>query len=110
MKTIQITITERNHHEGESFSYILEVSEIMADKIESFCTKSNIAGKIPASYRIDRDTKFTPELIDLLNKQANNGYMNRYDFYGLPKKIDFNDESLFYKSGVLIQISKLVKH
>jgi hypothetical protein len=96
---MQITITERNFHEGETFSYILDVSEEITNKIELFC--KNVNGKIPAEYRIDKNTEFTSKQVKLLNEQVNNGYMNRYDFYELPQKIDFDDSTLFYKGGIL---------
>ena len=100
---MQITITENNIWEGESFSYIIEVDEKEVEKIESFLRR--IRGKIPATYKVERNTTFTKEKVEILNKQSKNCYMDRYGFYELPENPDYNDASLLYKSGDLNKLT-----
>lgn len=96
----QITVTERNEWEGETFSYILNVDDEMLSKIKNgLKNKSNL--------KIEEDTTHTVESIKSLNRQSHNTYMNRYQFneIKLPTgKFDWYDD-VFYKAVGLDRVS-----
>jgi len=98
----QITVVEKNHWEGETFNYILHVTEDEYNKIKKYC--DNISGKVPATYSVLENTKYTMEEVKELDAKSKNGYMDEYAFYKLPEKVDFCSDTVFYKSGVLIKI------
>lgn len=89
----QITVTERNRWENETFSYILSVDDEMLSKIKKGLeNKSNI--------KIEEDTTYTLESIKVLNDKSSNTYMDRYQFaeIKLPTgKFDWYDD-VFYKA------------
>jgi hypothetical protein len=89
----QITVTERNHWENETFSYVLNVDAEMLSKIKKgLGKKSNV--------KIEEDTTYTLESIKVLNDKSSNTYMDRYQFaeIKLPTgKFDWYDD-VFYKA------------
>lgn len=71
---MQITVTEENNWEGETFSYVMEVTEQMADAIEDFVKPDD-------SMKFERNTSYTKESIAEINKHSNNSYLQRIGFY-----------------------------
>lgn len=71
---MQITVTENNDWEGETFSYVMEVTEQMADAIEEFV-------KPDESMKFERNTTYTNESIAEINKHSDNSYLRRIGFY-----------------------------
>lgn len=69
----QITITEKNKWEGETFSYILYLDD---ETILEF--KNGL--KNTSNVKIEENTAYTVELVDELNKKSNNSYMDRFQF------------------------------
>lgn len=92
-KIIQVTITEENDWEGETFSYILYIPRKTAFKIEE-------AFKSDYEVTIDYPTKYTEAKVKNINKMSKNTYMDRIGFYKLDKlpkgKFDWY-EDIFYK-------------
>ena len=90
----QITVTERNDWEGETFSYILNIDDDILSKIKKGLKK------IP-NVKIEEDTTYTKESIKKLNKSSSNSYMDRYQFCELKTlptgKFDWYDD-VFYKA------------
>jgi hypothetical protein len=79
----QVTITERNQWEGETFSYILNLDD---ETILEF--KNGL--KDNSNVKIEEDTNYTKEQIKELNNRSNNSYMDRYQFVEFEKpKYDF---------------------
>lgn len=100
---MQLTVTEHNSWEGETFNYILNnISDELATKIENFCEKYSCS-QIPATYEVKRNTEHTRDSIKVLNENSNNGYMWLYGFYKLPENPNFENDTLFYKGGSLIR-------
>ena len=74
----QVTITERNQWEGETFSYILNLD----DKTILEC-KNGL--KDNSNVKIEEDTNYTKEQVKELNNKSNNSYMDRYQFVEFEK-------------------------
>jgi hypothetical protein len=71
--TKQITVTERNRWENETFSYILNIDDEMLIKLkDGLKNKSNV--------KIEECTTHTKESIIPLNNASSNTYMDRYQF------------------------------
>lgn len=89
----QITITERNDWEGETFSYILNLND---EEILDF--KNGL--KNNSNVKIEEDTNFTKDQIKELNNKSSNNYMWRYQFVEFKKpNYDFNwYEDIVYKA------------
>ena len=99
-QTKQITVTERNAQEGETFSYIINVDNDILSKIKKGL-------KSRPNIKIEEDTNYTKSSIIKLNKESHNRYMERYQFYDiiLPKgRIDWYSD-VFYKAVGLKPIS-----
>ena len=89
----QVTITERNQWEGETFSYILNLDD---ETILEF--KNGL--KDQSNVKIEEDTTYTKELVKELNNKSSNGYMCRYQFVEF-KKPDYDFkwyEDVVYKA------------
>lgn len=99
---IQVTITEKNDWEGETFSYIMEVNAETLSLI-----KKGLANC--SAIKVQENTIFTPDEVDKLNAASRNTYMPRFAFYELeplPEK-EFNwYDDVFYKGKGL----KLIKY
>jgi hypothetical protein len=74
----QVTITEKNQWERETFSYILNLDD---KTILEF--KNGL--KDNSNVKIEEDTNYTKELVKELNNKSNNGYMDRYQFVEFEK-------------------------
>ncbi len=74
----QVTITERNQWEGETFSYILNLND---ETILEF--KNGLKDNF--NVKIEENTTYTKELVKELNNKSNNGYMDRYQFVEFEK-------------------------
>ena len=74
----QVTITERNMWEEETFSYILNLDE---ETILEF--KNGL--KNNSNVKIKENTRYTKELIKELNNDSRNEYMDRYQFVEFKK-------------------------
>jgi hypothetical protein len=104
-KTTQITITEHNDHEGESFSYILDnVSEEIVIKLKDGLDEMVEEGTI----EIEENSSYTKEQVTIINKKSKNGYMDRMGFYQIPDLADISKENyydeIFYKAVGLEKI------
>ena len=86
---MQITITEKNAWENETFSYIIEVTEeiltILKDRISEY-----------SNLKLD-ETSYNQNDVKTMNSKSSNSYMNRYDFYILPSQEDLE----YYKEAIL---------
>lgn len=100
----QITITEDNDWEGETFSYILNVDEDTRKKIIEYFNKNKTEEDEENPWSIELDTTYTQEKVKEINKHSKNSYMDRINFYMLKEDIDFNGEDIFYKGNCLKQI------
>ncbi len=104
-KTTQLTITEHNDWEGETFSYIFDnVSEEMVSMLKDGLDEMVEEGTI----EIEENSSYTKEQVTILNSKANNSYMKRFGFYKIPDlstipKEEYYDE-VFYKAKGLEQI------
>jgi len=93
---MQITVTEKNSWEGETFSYILDnITETELKLIKGGL--GNVS-----NVKIDENTSFTKEEVEKLNDKSNNTYMARYQFNELKPfvytKTDLNwYDDVFYK-------------
>jgi hypothetical protein len=91
---MQITITEENDNEGETFGYILELSPELVEKF-----KEGLADW-DELVTIEENTSYTKEDVEYINKHSSNNYMDRigfYEFNGFPK-FDFDFyENIVYK-------------
>lgn len=76
---MQVTITEHNDWEGETFGYILDLEPILIDKILKGLQEEIEEGVIEVSV----DTNYTQEQVDTINKHSSNTYMDRLNFYSL---------------------------
>ena len=74
----QVTITERNEWEGETFSYILNLDD---ETILEF--KKGL--KDHSNVKIEENTNYTKELVEYLNNGSNNNYMDRFQFVEFEK-------------------------
>lgn len=74
----QVTITERNKWEGETFSYILNLDE------ETILELKN-GLKDQSNVKIEEGTNYTEEQVKELNDRSNNSYMDRYQFVEFEK-------------------------
>lgn len=77
MDTKQYTITERNNHEGETFKYVVDLTDEEFETTKSKCQKF---GNNTLSIEI---TNHIVESIAELNSQVDNGYMNFIAAYEL---------------------------
>ena len=68
---MQITVTDNNEWEGESFSFVLELPEKEAYLIKR---------KESQSMKVELNTSFNKESIELINSRSDNGYMSRIQF------------------------------
>ena len=93
----QIRIIEHNDWEGETFSYVLEVSKEISTEIQRILKKEDPDGD---TWEIELDTRYDNETVEMLNKHVNNGYMDYIAFYEITKgsKIHIG---LFYKASGL---------
>lgn len=89
----QVTITERNEWEGETFSYILNLDdETILEFKKGLQDHSNV--------KIEENTNYTKELVENLNNGSNNNYMDRFQFVVFEKpNYDFDwYEDIVYKA------------
>lgn len=105
---MQITITENNEHEGESFSYIFnDVSEDFINSLKDGFLEYLFEEDI---IEIEENTSYTEEQVDLINKTSKNTYMDRMGFYKIPDLTNIPKEeyyeSIFYKA---VGLEKIVK-
>lgn len=94
----QVTITEENDNEGETFNYILDVTEIQFQRLYEAFKNDDFFTIEKSNYDLD--------VVKQLNKQSKNSYMNEYGFYDLPENFDFDNfeiYEIFYKANKLIQ-------
>jgi hypothetical protein len=97
---MQITVTDKNEWEGESFSFILEVTpEVLAQ------IKEGIKDYIDGELTLQENTEYTQEFVEKKNRMAYglgyNRYMDRYGFYEFDR--DLSNvvnwyEDVFYKA------------
>lgn len=95
----QVTITEINNWERETFSYILYLDDETILEFENGL-KNN------SNVRIEKNTTFTKDKVEELNKKSLNNYMCRYQFVEF-KKPDYDFkwyEDIVYKAAGFIRI------
>lgn len=93
---MQVTFTDINDYEGESFSFIMEIEdEQMIDVIE----QGTIDWQEEGSFKIERNTTYTQEQVSLINKHSDNEYMDRIGFYEFKDYRNVKDwyMDVFYK-------------
>lgn len=91
----QVTITEDNEWEGETFSYILDLDD---ESIKEF--KKGLEDR--DNVKIEIDTTFTKEQVELLNNRSSNEYMDRYQFVTFDKPdydFDWYSDVIYKSSG-----------
>lgn len=79
MNTKQYTITEENDWEGETFGYIMDLTDDEVALITNGLAESEFHSIEPSNY--------TPEQAALVNKHDTNGYMPRLGFYAFKKSL-----------------------
>lgn len=104
---IQVCVVEHNDHEGETFSYILNMKKHIAEKLKVLID-SNFD---TSEWTIRLNTDYTKEKVDELNSHVDNNYMDFINFYELrdPRALDNIDEdfevdSFFYKGSDLKKV------
>ena len=106
-QTTQYTITEHNDWEGESFSYIMLLTEEQADII-----KRQINVGLEEELEIE-ETSYTQEDVEKINKASENTYMDRIGFYKFREwaSLDNWEEGVgvFYKAVGLERVKDLLK-
>jgi hypothetical protein len=99
---MQIKITEHNDWEGETFNYIIDVTPNTLSLLE-------LGLKNRENVTITKNTEYTPEAVEILNKESDNSYMAAYGFYKI-KTLPTNDfdyyEDVIYKGKGLELIKK----
>lgn len=98
----QYTVNENNGHEGETFNYVLDLTE---DEVKIIKEKID---ELDDEYSLSIfETNFTQEQIDEINILSNNSYMNfiaRYELEpdALENWVEYGD--CFYKGIGLTKI------
>jgi len=77
--TKQYTITEYNDWEGETFGYIMDLTDDEVALITKGLAESEFHSIEPSSH--------TPEDVALVKKHDTNGYMDRLGFYEFKKSL-----------------------
>ncbi len=100
---MQVTVTENNDNEGESFSYIFN------DANDSFVSNlmTILSAEIEEGFiEIEENTDYTEDLVKKLNKASKNTYMDRFGFYKIPVVSVESDiySEVFYKAVGLDKI------
>lgn len=95
---IQIRVIEHNDWEGETFSYVLQLSQEQAEYIQK--SVEDYWGEF---WEVEMNTNYTSEQVELLNKHNDNGYMDYINFYTIPDGAQI-DEDLFYKGAGLNKV------
>lgn len=96
---IQVRVIEQNDNEGETFSYVLNVTQERAEQLRVVFEDLQDDG-----WEIEINTSYTPELIETLNKHVDNNYMDYIGFYKIPDDQVFISEDTFYKGSGLEKI------
>jgi hypothetical protein len=95
---IQIRVIEDNDWEGETFSYVLQVTPEVAEEIDML-----IQSLSEDIWSLELNTSYTPEQVEMLNDHVDNGYMDYINFYTIPEGAQI-DEDLFYKGAGLNKV------
>lgn len=102
---MQVTITEINEWEGETFSYILDVNEDILSQLKEGLKSSDVV-------TIEENTTFTTDDVDNTNSTSSNSYMDRIGFYEI-RNTDFKkfDDFEFYEDLIYkgVGLKKIVK-
>lgn len=98
---MQVTITDRNAWEGESFSFVMELDPETAWQIKKDAV---------SPLKVELDTTYTQKEIDLINDSSHNGYMDRIGFYEFREDFKTFERDiymdLFYKGVGLINLKR----
>ena len=95
---MQVRIIEHNDNEGESFSYVLEVSNETSEKLVEIFDEFE-----SDEWEIETNTNYTLEKVNELNKHVDNNYMDYIGFYAIPEGAELS-EDIFYKGNGLIEL------
>ena len=98
----QYEIEERNDWEGETFSYIVELTEEQFNKIQKLFEGDEFEEVCSIS-----ECDYTKEQVDLINDKSSNSYMDRIAFYKLDPETDLENSEYNdfpYKGNGLIRI------
>jgi hypothetical protein len=97
----QWTITENNDHEGETFGYILLLSQLEADTIRMWINDKDPDGEM---YSIEQ-TSYRPELVTTINDHCDNTYLPRLNWccinFEMSEINEMDEYELFYKHNGL---------
>lgn len=96
---IQVTVTENNDWEGETFLYVLQVNQEKAQEISEYFSRE----EFQEDWFVELNTDYTPEKVELLNEHSDNTYMDYIGFYKIPEGREISDE-LFYKAAGLERV------
>ena len=93
---IQITITEHNQHEGDTFHYVFNNrSENDISLLENL-----LANEIEEGVCEVKKTNLRPSDINLINEFSGNTYANSIDFYEFKSPIEGIDTVDFYETSI----------
>lgn len=95
---IQIRVIEHNDWEGETFSYILQVTPEQAEEIDMLIQTLD-----EEFWEVEINTSYTPEQVEMLNNHSQNDYMDYINFYTIPEGAQI-DEDMFYKGAGLNKV------
>lgn len=100
----QYEITEENDNEGETFGYILELTNEQYEVI-----KTRFEDDEYVEYCTIEPSEYTQEQTDLINKKSRNRYMDRLGWYELEKDLDLEACEYWefpYKGNGMIKINR----
>lgn len=95
---IQIRVIENNEWEGETFSYVLQVTPELAQEIQDLFDEDD-----EDFWDMELNTSYTPEQVEMLNKHSSNSYMDYINFYTIPDGAQI-DKDMFYKGAGLNKV------
>lgn len=105
---IQIRVIEHNDNEGETFTYLLNVSPEIGKKLKDYVDRVYDESE----WAVNLDVNYDRQKVDELNEHVNNDYLEYIEFYEFtdPSDLDnidsddFDFEGIFYKSSGLTQV------
>lgn len=98
----QYTITEVNDWEGETFGYIVNITEDTFQRVSDILQEISDSGEAEVSIA---SSSYTPEQVELVNNHSSNTYMERLGFYEITNSLTSTDYSNFpYKGNGLKRV------
>lgn len=93
--TKQYCITEHNEHEGEDFSYVMDLTDAQFQHIKNVIEDN----ELNEEYLEIEESNYSIGDLYMINKHSNNSYMARIGYYVFnnPDNLfDYNDDELYY--------------